>query len=306
MTDCICSTAGAVEFDFAMDTLAELRSKCPVLSKLLLPDAVWERFERWHRNPDEVAAHCSIVLLALHRGCLPGITVPLHSLIMDCGEVKTDLSQQYRNDLIERWMHYADATERHQKSRMFRGRLVELQFANWLRDQGQDIAGLEALGAMSDITTRQQNGGQVAFEVKFIGAEDDDFEAIVKALAGAGGGRAVSPYAPINYLLFRAYEAARQLNNIEDSRRVAVIIDALAWDRFEMQLQGGWVNWKVPGFIGNSSEDWEEFLAKQLVKYPGLPDDLAATLHSVGELLILVQSSRFDFTIKYAHSMRGA
>lgn len=305
MTDCPCSTTGEVEFDSALDTLTELRSKCPVLSKLVLPDPVWGRFAQWHRNPDEVAAHCSIVLLALHRGCLSHVTVPLHSLVMNGAEVKADLTQQYRNDLAERWMHYADPTERHQKSRMFRGRLVELQFAAWLSDSGHDIVGLEALGAASDIATRAANGDPAAFEVKFIGAEDDDFTAIVKALAGRGGGRAVSPYTPINYLLFRAYEAARQLNQVGGSRKAAVIIDALAWDRFEMQLQEGWVNWDVPEFIGHS-QDWEQFLAKQLNKYPGLPGDLAATLHPLDELLILVQSSRFQFTAKYTHFAKAA
>lgn len=305
MINCPCSTSGEVQLDSALETLAKLRSSCPVLAKLVLPDKIWDRFEQWHRNPDDVASHCSVILLALHRGCLSEVTLPLHSLVMDGAEVKADLTPQYRNDLAERWMHYAGATERHQKSRMFRGRLVELQFAEWLSKSGYRVVGLEALGGESDISARTASGAPATFEVKFIGTEDDDFEAVVKALAGHGGGRVISPYSPINYLLFRAYEAARQLGQVAGLRKAAVIIDALAWDRFEMQLEQGWVNWDAPEFLG-SCQDWERFLATQLGRYPGLPGDLAATLASLDELLVVVQSSRFQFNPKYTHVKKVA
>jgi hypothetical protein len=94
---------------------------------------------------------------------------------------------------------------------MFLGRLAELQFAEWLEELGWKIVGLEALRTGSDIEAETHDAVRGGFEVKLIGTEDTDFKLILQSLAGKIVADSVSPYAAVNYLLFRVYEAAKQL-----------------------------------------------------------------------------------------------
>jgi hypothetical protein len=47
-------------------------------------------------------------------------------------------------------MFDADPLGRHQLSRIFRGRLIELQFASWLESQSHTVVGLEATRSAAD------------------------------------------------------------------------------------------------------------------------------------------------------------
>lgn len=302
---CACQTVDEVDHAVALETLATIRDECPVLSDIILPNSVWPWFEEWHRRPDEVAWHCSVTLLALQRQCLNRVTSPIHRFLFDGNTVLPTVSQNYTADLRERWVRYADPTERHQKSRMFRGRVVELQYASWLEDNGHRINALEALGGSSDIVTVSPDGAETAVEVKFIGVEDGDFITLLEAIAVGPTASVVSPYAPLNYLLFRAYEAAKQLGKAAGRRIVTVIIDGVGWDRFQMQLEDGWIDWAKPHFMGEDAA-WATFLDGQKTRYPGLPDDLAAVLHSVDAVWILTQSGRFEFSLVYELKMPGA
>jgi hypothetical protein len=93
---------------------------------------------------------------------------------MTAGVPRPNVRQQYLQDLRERWMLYSDPHERHQKARIFLGRLVELQFAEWLELQGWTVSGLEALRQGPDFEAYTHDGRPTAFEVKFIGTENDD------------------------------------------------------------------------------------------------------------------------------------
>ena len=159
-------------------------------------------------------------------------------------------------------MLYADPIERHQKSRIFRSRLAELQCAEWLETQGQKIVGLEALREGPDIETVSANRGVEAFEVKFVGTEDADFSMILRSIAKQPAARWVSPYTASNYLVFRTYEAAKQLRLAAGVTTAVLILEELAWSRFEMPLRDAWIDWQNPAFIGQDS-DWDKFLKKQ-------------------------------------------
>lgn len=302
---CVCQTVSDVGDAVALDALADVRAKCPALSNLVLPDSVWPDFREWHRQPDEVALHRSVTLLALERGCLSRVTSPLHCYLLDGDSIRPDVRQQYISDLRERWMQYPDPTERHQKSRIFRGRLVELQYAEWLEANGKSIGALEARGGVSDIETVSADGSKTGFEVKFIGSEDGDFSTLLKAIAGKQAASVVSPYAAINYLLFRAYEGAKQLAKVNGGRVVTVIVDDITWDRFQMQLEHGWIDWSKPQFIGEHT-GWQTFLAEQRRRHDGLPGELATVLQGVDAVWILRQSSRFEFSVAYKYAMHGA
>lgn len=106
----------------------------------------------------------------------------------------------------------SEAAERHRRGRTFEGRVAELQCADWLETQSYQIVNLEALGGAVDIEAVSPDGSPTAFEVKFIGIQDADFSMIQRSLEGDAEPYTVSPYTAINYLLFRAYEAAKQLS----------------------------------------------------------------------------------------------
>ena len=60
----------------------------------------------------------------------------------------------------------------------------------------------------------------------------------VKSLAGNPLSDSVSPYDAINFLVFRIYEAAKQLQKANCIRRTALLaIDEITWCRFHVQLK---------------------------------------------------------------------
>src|SRR5262249_42079873 len=79
MEDCRCSvTLGSVS-EGLLETFAAVRSRCPALHQILVPDEVWPDFQQWHCQPaDKVDFHQSILLLAMERGHLHRVTSAVH------------------------------------------------------------------------------------------------------------------------------------------------------------------------------------------------------------------------------------
>jgi hypothetical protein len=96
-------------------------------------------------------------------------------------------------DLTERWMYHLDALERHRRSRLFNGRIAELQCTEWLETRGWTVVSLEALRQGPDIEAKLDSAMTTAFEVKFIGSQDYDFEVILGSIAGKPSVGVVSP-----------------------------------------------------------------------------------------------------------------
>jgi hypothetical protein len=297
---CICQTASSVDADDeALQVLAGVRATCPVLKQIMLPDSMWPKFQTWHRQPDDAAfPDRSTVLLALQRGYLSRLTVPIHRYLMKGESIHPDLKKQYRKDLQERWMLAGNAIKRHQVFRMFQGRIAELQFVEWLDMTGRPIMGVEALSSASSDVESLIGGITTAFEVKFIGVEDVDFELMVKSFATRKAAGAIR-YAntPTNYLLFRAYEAAEQLIAHAEGERIAVVIvDDSAWSRFNLP----WIDWANPQFVGDDPV-WQKFIKTKHKKYPNLPGpdrpgDVASTMRKIAAVWILRRSSRSEFS----------
>lgn len=288
----------------SIDILAATRKVCPALHAVFLPDSVWPDFQNWHIQSDKVAFHSSVLLLALERGHLSRVTSPIHRYLVHSGSVRPEVRQQYLKDLRERWMLYADPIERHRKSRIFRSRVAELQFAEWLETRAGAVTGLEALREGPDIEVTFAEGSVTAFEVKFLGGEDEDFRMILQSVAGLPAGGPVSPYAAINYLLFRAYEAAKQFSITSVNRSVVLIVEDLTWWRFRIQLSNRWIDWANPRFIGQDPT-WDEFLKEQQKRYPGLPSDVAATLREVDAVWIVRETYGYQFQLEYKVDRRS-
>lgn len=103
----------------------------------------------------------------------------------------------------------------------------------------------------------------------------------------------VSPYDAADYILFRVYEAAKQLQGIGCDRTAVVVVEGQTWFRFQLQLSDGWIDWANPRFF--SADVGEGFLAKQRKRYPNLLDDLTPALRSLNAIWIFRKSEGFQY-----------
>jgi hypothetical protein len=294
---CTCLTAPPPNGERLLLALESIRKTCPALQSVFLPDDVWTDWKAWHTQLDPVAAHCSMLLLALERGHLARLTYPVHRYLLEDKRVKPSVRLQYLHDLRERWMFYPDPLERHRKSRIFTGRVTELHIAEWLEEHGWVLTGLEALRVGPDIEATNDSCGATAFEVKSIGTEDGDFEMVLRSLAGQRAGGVVSPYAAINYLLFRVYEAAKQLAQCDGVRVAIIVIHNGNWWRFKVQWEQHWINWTSPSFFKHDAAS-VQFIETQGKRYPGLNTELSAVVGGLESVWILKRSSGYTYHLE--------
>lgn len=308
--ECSCRKTIPDENDSRLDVFARIKDECPALKQILVPDTLWPKFQEWNARPDDEGRHWSVLLLTLKRGYLERITSPIHKYLLAAGLPRADLRKQYLRDLGERWMCYADPLKRHWKGKGFLGKLIELQCAEWLEGLGWEIEGLEALREGPDIEARRQWGQPTTFEVKFIGIEDVDFEVIRMSFKGESAGRFVSMHTANNHLLFRAYEAAKQLEEAKQPRIVLLVVDAATGFRFKYD----WIDWNNPRFFEGEDQGWQAFLKDQRQDYPEIDADLQKTLLSVDAVWIVELSSGYQcdlihevspLTVQRAHNPMG-
>ena len=110
-TNCLCQTGLAVKDSNILETFSHVRNKCPVLKELLVPDSIWLDFKRSAIEPMNEALHKSILLLALSRGYLNRITLPMHKYLIENGNPRKEITKQYIIDLQERWLQEDQAIE---------------------------------------------------------------------------------------------------------------------------------------------------------------------------------------------------
>jgi len=91
--------------------------------------------------------------------------------------------------------------------------------------------------------------------VKYLGRDDTDYMAIVESLGSSTVVQTEDLCGAVNYVLFRAYEAAKQLQRVEGHRIVLYVVDDLTWHKIQVQLKNGWVDWSNPRFF-DASERW--------------------------------------------------
>lgn len=299
MDRCACMKQDPLDCPRGIDKFASMRVECAALREILVPDSIWPDFETWHRTPDYLAFHRSALLLAMERGTLHKLTAPVHRYLLAGGAVRSEVKAQYVSDLRENWMLSDDPTKRHRRFRAFAGKLGELLFADWLEAREWTTPKLEARGAPLDVVARSPGGLITGFEVKHIGVQDEDFEDMVRSFRGAGGAASVSPYDAANYLVFRAYEAAKQLQHTSgyDARVAVVIIPADTWHRFDVQLENDWIDWQHPAFL--DGHDWPAFSQSQTSRYPDLTADLPVALTSIDAVWVLSDRTNGEFTLEY-------
>jgi len=102
----------------------------------------------------------------------------------------------------------------------------------------------------------------------------------------------LSPNGAANYLLYRAYEAAKQLQRSNATARIAlVVIDELTWFTFKRALENGWIDWKNPAFKGAN----DPFIDDRRNENPGLDAELRPILGGIDDVWIIKRSSGNQF-----------
>lgn len=278
----------------------EIRKQCPALREILLPDIIWQKVLNRLGTDDSVAAHTSIFLLAFRRGCLSAVTEPIHRfLLTESGIIDPRIRRQYLEDLQEKWLLAPDPVRRHSLCRIYRGRLLELQFARRLEACGETVIALEAWREGADIQTELPLDGSVhTYEVKFVGLEDTDF-----ALLPAERAASISSYVAPNYLLFRIYEAAKQLESADGCRHAIVVLDEQTWRlRLKQPLEDEWIAKNSFCLFPVAEDKWNQFILKQQKRYLSLPDDMSASITTLNNVEIFRQLHDFQFIQVWSRS----
>jgi hypothetical protein len=180
--------------------------------------------------------------------------------------------------------------KRHQVVRIFNGKLAELISSSWIESQGWKIVNLEALGSSFDIEAISPQGKSCAIEVKYIGQEDCRFEEDLKSLmSGEAISGGLNHYDGYNFILFKAYEAAKQLSNFKGDRYVFIVISNLAWGFLDIAIEDNWLQQYPSKFTDLASSKWKDFLSKKKKKgkYQNIEADINKVLNQIKELWII-------------------
>jgi hypothetical protein len=297
--ECACLKAGEYGHEEVAPALAALRNECAALRVVLVPDDSWSAIVADAKSPN-AAAHRSYLLLALRRRCLDRVTRPVHRFLMRGQEVRADLTNQYRQDLRERWLFKGDEMERHRRFRQFFGKIVELQVVQWLTDLDWIVTNLEALGHSCDIAADSPDGVSFSIEVKYLGQMDDDFRLVLESMRGTQKAGWFGPYGAINYVLFRAYEVAVSLRAERGRKMAILVIDAQTWPFVEVALSNAWLDWKQPKFIQTEEQDWNQFLeSKRRSTYPVIDSELTELVKSLDRVWIAMLGNRYSYTLEH-------
>lgn len=291
---CVCEELSLIPDHFQAFT--DVRGQCPALGQVLIPDSLWPDYQRFCLGKPDEARHASITWLAFRRCLLPRITSSIHRFILEGNVPRVSVTQQYLSDLPERWFLKPDVMSRYEAARRYQGRLAELRFARWLEQQHWSISQLEAYGGEFDIEAKSPEGSEAVMEVKFLGEERGSFISGVQAIQHGISSGWSSLYSPLDYLVYRIYEAAIRLNT-SSHRRIAVVILSRFGD-FSLQLEGGWIDWKNPRFF-RADHDIKPFLDERLIENPHLERELPVELRKLNNIWILSDSSELSLSLKY-------
>ncbi len=288
-----------------------VREKCPALREILVPDDVWEAFREANTGKLDEAQHKSILLLALERGYLERLTSPIHRFLLDGTHPRGDLDRNYK-DLSERWLiQKEDPIDRHDMYKGYLGKLTEILCAGWLKsDKGWRIDGLAALGAEADILATSPEGRECALEVKHIGLLKEDFQAVVNSMIDNvdGGARFTDLYQASDYLLLRAYEAACQFmdknESIADRHCIAlVVLSPDQWSIYNIPLEEPWIDWQNPQFFNKepTSDFWRCLIEGR--KLEDIIKDLPVVFRYLQEVWVVHYNERFEYSLAYVEKL---
>lgn len=294
---CVCSSYSLpLVFEEQITAFYQLCSSCPALN-LTIPDRILEQHVTFTKSLPDTNNNRSIPFLAYQRGSLSDFTQSLHKFAFD-----KEISAQYRSDLQETWVLESDETLSFKKLRNYRSRLAELDFAKWLESEQWIISNLEIYGGLFDVQACDAHQRATSFEIKYLAQREVVFELIRDSFANSTAVASLGAYSPIDYLLFRLYEAAQQLKN-STMYRVAVAIVSDYQLSYQNPLSEGWIDWNNPQFLKRDSEILP-FLEKQYTRNPNLDADLISTIQELDEIWILQYKNYFELHLEHRIQLR--
>jgi hypothetical protein len=297
---CACQSIAAINdsWNCILNHFEGIRKNCAALKEIFVPDSEWPNFRKMAPSSYDESGHRSTLLGALKRGELSKITLPVHRYLLVEEKPKDSLRKNYKKDFIEKWMLEETPLQRHRRVKEFNGKLAELITASWLESKGWEINNLEALDGSFDIEAISPREKNAAIEVKYIGEEDWQFEANLKSVISkkaVGGGFSV--YNGYNYILFRVYEATKQLSSFKGDRYVFLVISHLTWGFLDIAIKDNWLQRYPSKFTDLASSRWNDFLSKQKEKkYPNIEKEINDILNQIKELWI-IKSEAWKYSI---------
>ena len=299
VVNCPCQHWEPPEPDLVYRSFEQVRHQCTVLRAILVPDSILGRHRSFYESGGDEARHCSEPVLAIQRGILGSLTLPLHRLMLDGQTIRSDVVNQYRSDLAEKWLFGSDRQERYKRHRIFRSRWIELCFATWLLDNGWELEGLEAHGGSFDVEASKSESSRVAFEVKYLAEEELLFEMGVAAAVSPDGVAAghLSVYSPIDYLLFRLFKAAKQLER-SPNRKIAVAIIEDYEASFHVPLSDSWIDWTHPELFLRDNMI-VPFIQDRKRETPNLESEIIRRIPDLDEIWVFSVGNNFDIHRKH-------
>lgn len=299
MVNCPCQKWESPEPSLVYQSFEQVRHQCAALRDILVPDSILDQYRSFDESDEDEVLHRSVPVLAIKRGTLGSLTLPLHRLMLDDQAIRSDVVNQYRSDLAEKWLPADDYHKRYELHRIFRSRWIELCFATWLFDNGWKLEGLEAYGGSFDVEASKSESSRAAFEVKYLAEQELLFEIGVKAIGSPDGVAAsyLSVYSPIDYLLFRLFEAAKQLEQ-SPNRKIAVAITEDYEASFRIPLSDSWVNWTYPKLFLKDNEI-VPFIEAKKQQVPNLESEIIRRISSLDEIWIFSVKNNFEIHLMH-------
>lgn len=293
MEDCAC----LVQYNHRepLEEFSSVRENCSVIRDIIIPDQIWNDYMKAILNPKGRSLHQPIIFLSFINQHLLKITEPIHKFVLDRMRQGCTINPQYKKDLQESWFHKENEIERNDCANIFMSRIAEILLIDYLSKKGLEIEDYEAFVAEHDIVYKK-NGKQFHSEIKYIGHEKDDFLNFIEAIEKGGSATTLSPYLPSNFLIFKIFEAAKQLYNSNQRKAVYIIISDMTWHRFQFIIEDQWFDWQVPKFF--SQTKWSIFLSKKKKekRFANIENELSHVISKLDEINIFHLTN--DFILK--------
>ncbi len=303
MENCACSKSYQNSED--INCFLSIRENCPVLRDIIIPSEIFEDYKNAISKPRGSILKTPIFYSLFEHQILFHFTNPIHKYIIERIE---QVNKSYKKSLQEKWFIEATDEKRNECYRKYMGRISEILLINYLADKGYNIESYEAIGAKHDILYRINNV-QFCSEIKYLGIEDKDFLSLVEYEKRGGSALNSSPYPPYNYLIFRIFEAAKQLSISNEKKSVFIIFCNFTWSRhYHFIIKNNFIDWdrNRPEFLNPDEPVWSEFInkKKQKMKFAEIEDELHPFIESLDQITLMYMSNSYELNEAFSINMK--
>jgi len=283
------------------------RESSLVVKELFVPDSTLEEFKKFHLVWDDKAFHRSVSFIARKNDSLDGLCGPVQRIVFDLKGGSSQLTKQYRKDLVETWYTADDYGKRQSRCNKFMGKVLEFHAAEFIRDYyGWTLEDMEAFKKnteLPDILLSSGSEQKIAASCKTLCQSPEVFDLNIQA--GANNGVSVgwlSIYSPIDYLLYRICEGAWSLESFDDYRKI-VVVPLLHAANFKLQLDDNWIDFSHLQFL-NRDAQLNRFWANKQKERERAYETLNHMENHVDGIVICSIGNQFELSICREHWFR--